>query len=441
MRNTLKAYRQDLPLWSIPMLYVGITVVCALVLPRLEHEYLPSFSHSVSVSSAQAALSAIASGMMALTGIVFALAFVMVQFSAVAYSPRLVAWFGRDPMLFHSLGLFTATFVYAIAAVAWIDRGGNGKVPLFSVLLVTVLLFVSMIVFARLVNRLSELQIANVLHVIGQKGREVIREMFPRLDTAGGAAPRSWGIAAEQARQRQVTQTLHYSGEPQTVARFDIDALVQQAREVDAVIVMECAVGDVLTEDTVLLRVYGGRPLPEARLRQAIEVARERTFEQDPKYPLRLLVDIAIKALSPAINDPTTGVQAIDQIEDLLCRLGRSALNAGCVSDEQGALRLVFPTPTWEDYLTLAFDEIRQYGAGSVQVMRRLRSALLALTESVTQAERKESVQRYLQHLNVAVQHSVLDAEDRLMALQEDRQGLGLSRHQLETSSGTATQR
>ncbi len=83
-------------------------------------------------------MSAIASGMVPLTGIVFALAFVMVQFSAVAYSPRLVAWFGRDPMLFHSLGLFTATFLYAIAALAWTDRGGNGKVPLFSVLLIQV---------------------------------------------------------------------------------------------------------------------------------------------------------------------------------------------------------------------------------------------------------------------------------------------------------------
>ncbi|MGH8525086.1 MAG: DUF2254 family protein, partial [Gammaproteobacteria bacterium] len=87
MHDTLKVYRQDLPLWSIPMLYVGITVVCALVLPRLEHEYLASFSHSLSVSSALAVLSAVASGMMALTGIVFALAFVMVQFSAIAYFP------------------------------------------------------------------------------------------------------------------------------------------------------------------------------------------------------------------------------------------------------------------------------------------------------------------------------------------------------------------
>ena len=107
------------------MLYVSVTVVCGVVFPRLEHEYLASFSHSLSVASALAALSTVASGMMALTGIVFALAFVMVQFSAVAYSPRLVAWFGRDPMLFHSLGLFTATFFYAIAALAWTDREGD----------------------------------------------------------------------------------------------------------------------------------------------------------------------------------------------------------------------------------------------------------------------------------------------------------------------------
>ena len=108
--------------------------------PRLEQEYLAAYSHGMSIASAQATLSAIASGMLALTGIVFALAFVMVQFNAVAYSPRLVAWFGRDPVLFHSLGLFTATFGYAIAAMSWTDRGGNGRVPLFSTLLVVVLL-------------------------------------------------------------------------------------------------------------------------------------------------------------------------------------------------------------------------------------------------------------------------------------------------------------
>ena len=118
---------------------------------------------------------------------------------------------------------------------------------------------------------------------------------------------------------------------------------------------------------------------------RAVHLGRERTFEQDPKYPIRILVDIAIKALSPAINDPTTAVQTIDQIEDLLRRLGEHELDAGCVSDANGVVRLIFPMPTWEDYLTLAFDEIRQYGVTSVQVMRRLRSALVGLAEFVVQ--------------------------------------------------------
>ena len=442
MPKVLQGHEGSVPLWLIPLLYVGVSVVGGLVFPRLEQEYLAAYSHGTSVASAQAALSAIASGMMALTGIVFALAFVMVQFSAMAYSPRLVAWFGRDPVLFHALGLFTATFFYAIVTLAWIDRGGDGKVPLFSVLLVTVLLILSMIVFARLVQRLVDLQITNVLHFIGQQGRAVIQAMFPRLDTPAGATPESWQQAAEAARQHPVVQSLRYSGEPMTIARFKIDALVRQAQEIDAVIVMECAVGDTLVENTLLLRVHGGRQqLAETRLRQAIRLARERTFEQDPKYPLRLLVDIAIKALSPAINDPTTAVQALDQIEDLLHRLGRRALDAGCVMDEQGVLRLIFPTPTWEDYLALAFDEIRQFGATSVQVMRRLRSALSGLMDSVTEAERKAVVQRYLYHLNVVVEHSALDAEDRVMALQEDRQGLGLSRQRAEPERGAGTGR
>ncbi len=316
--------------------------------------------------------------------------------------------------------------------LAWTDRGGNGRVPLFSVLAVTALLLLSMISFARLVQRLNSLEIGTVLDSIGRRGRAVIRAMFPRLDSPAGALPESCQSLMEEARRRQVTQTLRYSGEPRSIASFELDALVRQAETAQAVIVLECAVGDTLVEDTLLLRVHGGcRPLAEPQLRQAIRLARQRTFEQDPKYPLRLLVDIAIKALSPAINDPTTAVQAIDQIEDLLIRLGRRALDAGCLTDGGGALRVLFPTPTWEDYLTLAFDEIRHYGADSVQVMRRLRAALLGLEGSLTEADRQQAVRRYLQHLNLAVQHSVLDAQDQATAQQDDRQGLGLTRRRV----------
>ena len=152
------------------------------------------------------------------------------------------------------------------------------------------------------------------------------------------------------------------------------------------------------------------------------------------KNPIRLLVDIAIKALSPAINDPTTAVQTIDQLEDLLRRLGSAELDAGYAVDKNGALRLVFPTPTWEDYLTLAFDEIGHFGSSSVQVMRRMRSALVGFVDSLPSQERVEAVRRYLGRLDRVIEASPLDVEDKRMAREKDPQGIGLSRRRVETS-------
>ena len=187
---------------------------------------------------------------------------------------------------------------------------------------------------------------------------------------------------AESVGRDPITQILTYSGPPRTITKLNIGTLVEQARRNEAVIEMVSAVGDTLVEGSVVLHIHGGQGrLSEKDLMRAIDLGIERTFQQDPKYPLRLLVDIAIKALSPAINDPTTAVQAVDQIEDLLRRLGRREVDAGHARDANGVLRLIVPMPTWEDYLTLAFDEIRQYGGTSVQVMRRLRAALIGLTE------------------------------------------------------------
>jgi uncharacterized membrane protein len=419
-----------MPLWLIPMIYVAASAIFGVLLPRLENLYLASYTLGVSVASAQAYLSAAASGMMALTGIVFSIAFVMVQFSAIAYSPRLVLWFAKDYILFHSLGVFVATFIYSLVTLVWVDREGSGTVPLFSSLLVGAMLILSMLLFSKLVERLSDLQITNVLHLVGDKGREVIQDMFQRTENKKFKIGRNDEIeSVGDPKLGPATQALKYSGEPRTIAKLDIDGLVQKAQRVEAIIVMVCAVGDTLVEDTLLLQVHGAKNLlSERELLRAIHLAKERTFEQDPKYPIRLLVDIAIKALSPAINDPTTAVQAIDQIEDLLRRLGRQDLDAGYATDANGSLRLIFPMPTWEDYLTLAFDEIRQFGSNSIQVMRRLRSALSGLAESVTIPARIESLQRYVKHLDLIIDHSVFDAEDQAIARQEDRQGLGLSR-------------
>ena len=416
------------------MLYVCASVAAGLILPRIEQLYFASYTLNLSVASAQAYLSAAGSGMMALTGVVFAMAFVMVQFNAIAYSPRLVLWFARDRMLFHALGTFAATFIYALFALAWVDRGGSGTVPLFSCLLVGIMLIISMLLFSRLVQKLSDLQITRVLQMVGDRGRAVIDSMFQRFEYKPNERTKTSNKSPDTAQLGTITQIVRYSGEPRTIAKFDIKALVSQAKQAKAVIVMTCAVGDTLVDDTQVLQVHGatGQLSKEALLR-SVHLGRERTFEQDPKYPIRLLVDIAIKALSAAINDPTTAVQTIDQIEDLLRRLGRCNLDAGYATDSHGDVRLIFPMPTWEDYLTLAFDEIRQYGAASVQVMRRLRSALVGLTESLPSAERVDAVQRYLAHLDQIIAHSALDAQDQLMARHEDRQGLGLSRRHPST--------
>lgn len=428
-----------MPIWTIPMIYVLVSAACGLTLPRLEQLYLPGYTHGVSVGSALAFFSSVSSGMMALTGIVFAIAFVMVQFSAVAYSPRLVVVFAGQPRLFHALGIFFATFAYSLAALAWTDRHGSGTVPLFSTMLVIVLLIASMVAFVLLIQGISDLQIQNVLRVIGGEGRKVIRTLFERLPEASAAPPAT--IEADPGFG-PVVQRLTYSGEPRSIIRFDVAGLVRLAEAAGAIVVLECTVGDTLVEDALVLTVHGASvPIPERALMKSIRRGTTRTFEQDPKYAIRLLVDIAIRALSPAINDPTTAVQALDQIEDLLRRLGRRKLDAGRARDTTGALRLVIPMPTWDDYLALAFDEIRQFGVTSVQVARRLRAALSGLSESVATDERRARVQRYIDHLNSGVGRSGFDDSDKASALEEDRQGLGLSRKRAQPASPAAAPR
>jgi uncharacterized membrane protein len=375
----------------------------------------------MSVGSAQAFLSSITSGMLALTGIAVSFALVIVQFGSAAYSPRLIPWIGRDPILFHSFGMFIATFTYALATLAWTDRNNDGKVPFYSVMLVQVLLVASMVLLAQLVPRIGGLRIARILQFVGDKGRKSIR------DTLSVKPP-----VREFDRLPQPTnviQTLRYSGGPRVVVRLDVEAVVALATSADALVVFECEVGDTLVDDCVILRTYGNHAhLSDKELMRTIRLGGERTFEQDPRYAFRLLVDVAIRALSPAVNDPTTAVQSLDQIEDLLGRIGRGWLDSGHARDAQGNVRAIFPVPTWNDYVSLAFDEIRQYGATSLQVIRRLRSALHALIGSIPDNERADALRHYLNHLDASVETSAFDREDRVTARQDDRQGIGTSR-------------
>ncbi|WP_144299729.1 DUF2254 domain-containing protein [Elioraea rosea] len=417
-----------MPRWVLPLVYTLSAVVAGLVVPRMEAALIPPLGLGVSSAAALTMLSAIASGMMALTAIVFSIAFVLVQFSAVTYSPRIALRFANDRLLFHAMGMFAATFSYSLAAMAWVDRAERSNVPELSCLLSVALLVASLVVFTRLVQRLSDLQITNTLHEIGNTGRAAIEGMFADDSLPAGVRPAPPETALPPAGAP--VQALHYVGPPATVQRLDIAALVGLAEAADGCIVMACSVGDTLNEGEPILFLHGAAgPIAEARLRKAVCLGRERTVEQDPKYPIRLLVDIAIKALSPAINDPTTAVQAIDQVEDLLRRLARHDPEIGRFAGSSGAARLVILMPTWDDYLSLALDEIRMFGAGSIQVLRRLRHTLMGLARMLGSDDpRAASVALYLRHLDGFIERSPLDAMDKRTAGREDSQGLGLTR-------------
>jgi uncharacterized membrane protein len=133
------------------------------------------------------------------------------------------------------------------------------------------------------------------------------------------------------------------------VVALDRTGIANLAEQHDAVIECVPAVGEYIPAGGVLLHVYGSRQLPERRLRRSVVLGDERTLDDDPAFAFRMLVDVAIKALSPAVNDPTTAVQSLDRIEGLLHYAAAKHLSTGIVADRHGAVRLVYPVPTWED--------------------------------------------------------------------------------------------
>jgi uncharacterized membrane protein len=417
-----KRHGGELRAWGIPALYAVVAIAAGLIFPRIESRVFPGLVAAMSVPIAMTIYSAIASGMLALTGIVFALTFLMIQFSASAYSPRLVLWVVRDPVMANALGVFIATFLYAIAALAGLDRSPSGHAPFISTWLVVAMLVASVGMFISLIQRVGLLHVNRMLIFTGDHGRRVITTMYPPLNSATAAK------GSDNFRASPRTQTLIYRGQPRSVQAVDRASLMHLARTSGGVIEVVVAVGDTVFELMPLLHVFRTREhIDEQKLRNGIELGAERTFEQDPKYAISLLVDIAIMALSPAVNDPTTAVQALDQIEDLLLRLGQRQLEIGGLRDDDGQLRLVVPVPQWDDLLLLAFDEICSYGANSVQVMRRMNALVADLIQAVPQ-ERVPALARWGGRLKTSIARSFADGEERLEALKEDRQGLGAPR-------------
>ena len=218
---------------------------------------------------------------------------------------------------------------------------------------------------------------------------------------------------------------VEHRGTSGIVLAANLKALISLAQRADGVIEFVPRIGDFVAVGEPLFRLYGAAAQIEDNiLRAQVALGPERTIEQDSTFAFRVIIDIGIKALSPAINDPTTAVLAIDQIHRLLRQAGQRQLHGDMYYDSNAVLRLVFHTPNWEEFVELALSEIRLYGAGNFQIARRLRAMIVNLSENLPEA-RQPALRRELDLLDLTLQTAYKFPEDLALARQPDSQGLG----------------
>jgi uncharacterized membrane protein len=342
---------------------------------------------------------------------------VAIQVAGGQYTPRIIATtFLRDNAIRFTVAYFTFTLLFNLRVLS---RMGDEMVHQFNTFLASMLGLVSLAVFLYLIDYAARmLRPVSIVNRVGESGIAVIQSVYPESTTSSRPVDSSGRTASPD---RTVTNT----GTSGIVLAVDLKGLVGQARHARGMIEFVPQVGDFLAVDEPLFRLYGGAAaIDDRQLQAAVALGSERTLEQDPTFAFRILVDIAIKALSPAINDPTTAVLAIDQLHRLLRLVGMRHVSLEEICDEAGKLRLIFLTPNWEDFVHLACTEIRHCGAGSIQITRRMRSMLENLMHALP-THRHPELRKQLELLDRAIEGHYAFAEDRALARIADPQGLG----------------
>lgn len=408
--------------WFVPSLYVLLSLGFSYGIVRWDERDPIVLANSMDPSSATAALSALASGMLVFTGFVTSVSLMVVQFGTSEFSPRFVAWLHRDQTLKYALSTFTATFLFALTSTALVGAGTASFVPTRTMIAALLLTLLSIFMFLMLIERTSNgLRVANVVQRVDEEARGV----FDTVYSSGSSEAAIGEEAIRSLRGSPPRQVLRQGDVGTILVSLDQRSLRRLAEKHGAVIELVAAVGDHISAGGVLLNVYGASVIPERLIRSAIFTGDERTLLDDPAFAIRMLVDVAIKALSPAVNDPTTAVQVLDRLEDLLRYASSKHLTSGLVTDHDGKIRVIYRTPTWDDLVELALVEIRAFGAGQYQVTRRMFALFDSLLRDLPEKRRPQIVrQRDLLHVALAaVMPSNLQAE----ALVSDRQGLGLA--------------
>ena len=401
-------------LWVFPALSIPLALITVSLLTRYE-QAVGSQSH-ISPETARTILSTIAASTFTLVALVASALLVTVQLASAQITPRIIGMVYRNAYLKWGLALFVFTFTFSIGVLVRIDE----TVPRVATVLAGYGFLLDLALFVFFIDGVGKaLRPSSAVRAVALVGREVISHVYPSLRDQDSAAAAPIKTAGDEPRRTVLSEV------DGAVLAFDLKGLVSLAERSNCLIELVPEVGQFIADGDPLFRIYqGGENLSDERLRDSVAVGLERTLDQDPMFAFRIIVDIASKALSPAINDPTTAVLAIDQIHHLLRDIGKRSLAEGREADRNGQVRLIYRTPNWEDFVQLGTTEIRQYGDDSIQVQRRLRAMLEDLMETLPE-RRARILHKELALLATSSKRAFLDLDDQELAESGDLQGIG----------------
>ncbi|GAA1812440.1 DUF2254 domain-containing protein [Agromyces neolithicus] len=404
-------------LWAIPILGALAGVILGSAVSIVDGLLITPFLWQYSPSTASAVLTSIVGATAALTGFVVTVTVLVVQMATGTFSARIMRLWYRDPLLKATLAILVGTLTFSFAVLS---RIGDDFVPNLGVTssgaLVALCLLVFIVFFDRCIRRLRP---AAVAADVARTARATFRQTLRLADRPD--------IRWDYASMRADPSLIVRANRGGAIQAIDPDGLVVWARTHGSELVLPHPVGDFVHTGEPVVLVFGGEfgSSAAAELEGMIALGDERTFDQDPTFALRMMVDIANKALSPAVNDPTTAVQVLDHIGDVLGLVGRTDLELRTKTTGPGVpAAVVIVTRRWEDLVMLGLTEIREFGATSVQVVRRLRAVLEELLATV-RPEHRAAIEEELRRLDATVMSVWRTSVDLDRACGADRQGLG----------------
>jgi uncharacterized membrane protein len=309
-------------------------------------------------------------GVIGVVSIVYSLLFGVVQWSASSFTPRL-SLFRGDPLVWRTFAFVIGVFVYCNTAGVASANKPRVSVVVPGAAILGVLTAIALIRGVQ-TKAFMSLQLAYVLEAVAAQGRAVIDDFYPVRPPTEDDAP------GAPAPLPPVRRPVLWTGRSGVVQQLELVRLVDAAAQADAVVAFRVGVGDTLHEGSHLADIHGG-DLPDQVVRRAVVRGRERVFAQDPMLAVRLLADVGLRALSPAVNDPATAVDAIDATEGLLRALAARDLSVADVTDGTGGVRVRLVLPTWEDYLRTGVADLLPVAAPFAMVLLQLQRLLAHL--------------------------------------------------------------